>query len=223
MSASTQGSFMRLTVISDTHSLHRQIESIPDGDVLIHAGDSLGVGTLEELEDLNDWLGTLPHRHKILIAGNHDWCFQDHPEEARRRVTAAHYLQDSGVTIDGVHFWGTPWTPQFHDWAFNLPRGDALAQRWAQIPEHTDVLIVHGPPHGILDRVNEHFGGGQVGCEALRDRLLARPVPLVLFGHIHEHYGQHRESGSLYVNASTCTDRYRPDNPPVVLEYPATD
>ena len=67
---------MRLVCISDTHSLHRRIPEIPDGDVLIHAGDCLGAGTLDDVVHLDNWLGSLPHRHKIVIAGNHDWVFQ---------------------------------------------------------------------------------------------------------------------------------------------------
>jgi len=93
---------VRLVCISDTHSLHRRIPDVPDGDVLIHAGDCLGAGTLDNVEDLNDWLGTLPHRHKIVIAGNHDWVFQEAPELARDALTNAIYLEDSGVEIEGV-------------------------------------------------------------------------------------------------------------------------
>ena len=95
---------MRLVCVSDTHSLHRRIPQVPDGDVLIHAGDCLGAGTLDNVEDLNDWLGTLPHRHKIVIAGNHDWAFQETPELAVEALTNAIYLEDSGVIIEGVRF-----------------------------------------------------------------------------------------------------------------------
>jgi len=91
---------MRIVCISDTHSLHRRIPEIPDGDVLIHAGDCLGAGTLDNVEDLNDWLGTLPHRHKIVIAGNHDWVFQEAPKLARDLLTNAVYLEDSGIEIE---------------------------------------------------------------------------------------------------------------------------
>ena len=87
---------MKIVCISDTHSLHWHIPELPDGDVLIHAGDSLGQGTLDNIEDLNSWLGTLPHRHKIVIAGNHDRAFQDEPEQARELLTNAIYLEDSG-------------------------------------------------------------------------------------------------------------------------------
>ncbi|WP_227510304.1 metallophosphoesterase family protein [Marinobacter excellens] len=93
---------MKLVCISDTHSMHRRIPEIPNGDVLVHAGDSLGQGTLENIEDLNDWLGTLPHRHKIVVAGNHDWAFQETLEWAQQALTNAIYLEDSGVEIEGV-------------------------------------------------------------------------------------------------------------------------
>ncbi len=209
---------MKLIVISDTHGMYRQIGHIPDGDVLIHAGDSLGRGTLEELAEFDAWLGTLPHRHKILIAGNHDWCFQNEPEQARRLVSHATYLQDSGIELDGVRFWGSPWTPEFFNWAFNLPRGEALAERWAQIPDNTDVLITHGPPMNILDQVGERFGGGHVGCEALAERLAGLRLKAHLFGHIHESYGQQEHGHCRFVNAATCNGQFKPDNPPVALE-----
>jgi predicted phosphohydrolase len=50
---------------------------------------------LDNVEDLNDWLGTLPHRHKIVIAGNHDWVFQEASELARDALTNAIYLGDT--------------------------------------------------------------------------------------------------------------------------------
>lgn len=182
---------MRLVCISDTHSLHRRIPDIPDGDVLIHAGDCLGAGTLENVEDLNDWLGTLPHRHKIVIAGNHDWVFQEAPALARDALTNAIYLEDSGVEIDGIRFWGSPWTPTFLDWAFMLDRGQALHDRWMQIPDDTDVLITHGPPKGIGDEALMGFRCQNVGCVDLLHRIEQMRLKAHIFGHIHEGYGQY--------------------------------
>ncbi len=164
---------MKLVCISDTHSLHRHIPEVPDGDVLIHAGDGLGQGTLENIEDLNDWLGMLPHRHKIVIAGNHDWAFQETPELAREALTNAVYLEDSSVEIEGIRFWGSPWTPTFMDWAFMLERGQQLHKKWQLIPGDTDVLITHGPPKGIGDEANLGFKCQNVGCVD----LLARAHP----------------------------------------------
>jgi len=162
---------MKLVCISDTHSLHRRMLEIPDGDVLIHAGDCLGAGTLDNVEDLNDWLGTLPHKHKIVIAGNHDWVFQEAPDFAREALTNATYLEDSGTEIEGVRFWGSPWTPTFVDWAFMLDRGQLLHDRWMQIPEDTDVLITHGPPKGIGDESSLGFRCQNVGCVDLLHRI----------------------------------------------------
>ncbi len=208
---------MKLVCISDTHSLHRQIPEIPDGDVLIHAGDCLGQGTLENIQEFNEWLGSLPHEHKIVIAGNHDWAFQETPELARAALTNAIYLEDSGVQIRDVRFWGSPWTPTFMDWAFMLDRGDPLYQKWKLIPDNTDVLITHGPPHGIGDEVNLGFKAQNVGCIHLSDRVAQLSPTIHVFGHIHEGYGEYKRGNTRMVNASTCNARYEPNNPPIVF------
>ena len=209
---------MKLVCISDTHSLHRCIPDIPDGDVLIHAGDCLGQGTLENVRDFNDWLGTLPHRHKIVVAGNHDWAFQETPELARQALTEAIYLEDSGVEIEGVRFWGSPWTPVFMNWAFMLQRGESLYEKWQLIPDNTDVLITHGPPKGIGDGVMLGSNALNVGCEQLLDRIQQLLLKAHVFGHIHEGYGEYLQGETRLINASTCNEHYMPENTPVVLD-----
>jgi 3',5'-cyclic AMP phosphodiesterase CpdA len=69
----------RIVCISDTHNFHEQIR-IPDGDILIHAGDATNRGTVEEIVFFNQWFCRLPHRHKIFVAGNHDWLFETNPD-----------------------------------------------------------------------------------------------------------------------------------------------
>lgn len=209
---------MKLVCISDTHSLHDRIPAIPDGDVLIHAGDCLGQGTVDNVEAFNHWLGGLPHRHKIVIAGNHDWAFQETPALARAALTNAIYLEDSAVEIEGVRFWGSPWTPTFLDWAFMLERGAPLAEKWQRIPANTDVLITHGPPMGIGDEVR--FGGitQNVGCADLLRRISALSLKAHVFGHIHEGYGEYELGDARLVNASSCTERYQPSNSPIVVQ-----
>ena len=210
---------MRLVCISDTHNMHERVV-VPDGDVLIHAGDLTGRGTSREVKSAAAWLGGLPHPHKVVIAGNHDFLFESDLERARGLIESAGvtFLQDEGVEIEGVHFWGSPWQPWFHDWAFNLSRGDELRNVWARIPERTDVLITHGPPFGILDRVAP--GGLSVGCEALAERLRELEVPLHVFGHIHEAYGVHGSYGSrISINASIANLRYEPVQAPVSVDW----
>lgn len=209
-------SSLRLVIISDTHG-HEDFD-VPAGDVLIHAGDGCKRGTLDEARAWGAFIGRQPHAHKIVIAGNHDRCFESELERARACLPdEVHYLHDSGWELEGVAFWGSPWQPWFLSWAFNLQRGEEIAQKWALIPSQTDVLITHGPPMGVLDRT---FDDRAVGCEALAEALQRVRPRVHCFGHIHEGYGTHSAEGTLYVNASTCTLSYQPSNPAVVVDLP---
>ncbi len=206
---------MRIVLLSDTHEQHREI-AVPEGDLLVHAGDFTHRGDLEAIEEFDAWLGEQPHAHKVVIAGNHDRTFETTPEKAREKIRHATYLQDSGVTIGGVKIWGSPWQPWFLDWAFNLPRGAALRSKWDQIPADTDLLVTHGPPLGKLDHVKR---GEDVGCEELAARLTELHVKLHVFGHIHEGYGVASANGVTYVNASNCDARYRANQAPIVVDW----
>ncbi|HET6574366.1 MAG TPA: metallophosphatase domain-containing protein [Fimbriiglobus sp.] len=194
---------LTLVCVSDTHGRHREAV-VPDGDVLIHAGDITGYGELEVVEDFDRWLAELPHRHKVVIAGNHDWCFQTQPDRARARLRHAVYLQDEAVTIAGLKFYGSPWQPWFLDWAFNLPRGPELAAKWALIPDDTDVLVTHGPPLGVLDATRR---GHRPGCADLAARVRVVRPGLHVFGHIHEAAGVVRDGDTLFVNAAVSPGR----------------
>lgn len=214
---------MRLVLVSDTHGLHRRMPPVPDGDVLVHAGDLTSYGTLAGVRDAVAWLAALPHRHKVCVAGNHDWAFERHPVEAEALVPpGVTYLRDRGATLGGVRFWGSPWQPEFNAWAFNLPRGAALARVWARIPDDVQVLVTHGPPFGVLDRVDQGSGfrgTRHVGCEDLARRVAALPdLRVHVFGHVHEGYGMLELGGRRFVNASTTTVRYEPVNAPVVVD-----
>ena len=204
---------MRIVCISDTHCRHDDVD-LPDGDLLLHAGDATKRGTLDQIRDFDRWLGTLPHPHKVVIAGNHDFGFETDPT-ARALITNATYLQDEGIEIAGVSVWGSPWQPRFFDWAFNLDRGPDLAAVWAKIPDRTDVLLTHGPPRGILDRT---FRGEDVGCDDLLEAAQRVKPKLHVFGHIHEAYGRLDRDGTTFVNASTCTLRYEATQAPIVVD-----
>lgn len=210
---------MRLVLLSDTHNRHASLDALPAGDVVLHAGDLTGRGTLEEARAFLGWFAGLPHRHKVFIAGNHDFCFEREAPLAEALVPAGvTYLRDSGVVLDGVRIWGSPWQPWFFDWAFNLERGAELAAKWALIPEETEVLVTHGPPQGVLDAVLGR-SREQVGCADLAARVAELPrLRLHVFGHIHEGYGVEERGGVRFVNASVCDVRYVPGNRPVVVE-----
>ncbi|HVJ83249.1 MAG TPA: metallophosphatase domain-containing protein [Planctomycetia bacterium] len=177
---------LTIAALSDTHGGHEEA-IVPEADVLVHAGDFLTVGVLDDAVRFGKWLARQPHRYKVVIAGNHDAAFQHQPEEARAALGDAIYLQDSAVTIEGFRFYGSPWTPKFLSWSFMLPRGPELAAKWAQIPDETDVLITHGPPRGILDRI---YSGRHEGCDFLAARIREVRPQLHFFGHIHESAGE---------------------------------
>lgn len=205
---------MRVVLLSDTHSRHDEIV-VPDGDLLIHAGDFTKRGRRPEIEAFDRWLGTLPHPHKVVIAGNHDFAFENEPAAARSWITNATYLQDEGGTFAGLKIWGSPWTPRFFDWAFNLDRGEPLRRVWDRIPAGLDVVVTHGPPRGILDRCSN---GDHAGCDDLRDAIERVKPRLHVFGHIHEAYGKREQDGIGYVNACSCTLSYVPSRAPIVVD-----
>ena len=213
---------MKIVCLSDTHNSNSQIE-VPDGDLLIHAGDATITGTIDEIVLFNEWFAGLPHKYKIFVAGNHDWLFENNPIPARKILSdKIIYLRDSFVEIEGLKIYGSPWQPRFFDWAFNLTRGAELAEKWKLIPDDTDILITHGPPFGILDEVPRRYFVENTGCEELRKRveeLRLNKLKLHVFGHIHCGYGRAEKFGVKFINASNCDESYAPTNAPIVVDW----
>lgn len=210
----------KIVLISDSHGKHNQLQ-LPDGDLLLHAGDITGRGLAWQVREFMEWFGAQPHRHKVMVAGNHDFLAEEKPDEFLSLVPpGVTYLRDSGVEVEGIRIWGSPIQPWFHDWAFNRRRGPEIAAHWALIPEGTDILITHGPPFGILDRTAH---GERVGCEDLTLHLDRVRPRLHVFGHIHEAYGHVQRDGIHYVNASVLDLQYQHTQAPVVLDWPLTD
>ncbi len=198
---------LTIVALADTHLFHGDLQ-IPEGDILLHAGDLTRGGSLAELTTAAEFLRQQPHPHKIVIAGNHERCLEDQPEAARALLQGLDYLQDSGLERCGLRFWGSPWQPAYNDWAFNLPRGARLAEKWALIPEGVDVLVTHGPPRGFGDSVGTWRGSealqrARAGCADLLARVREVRPMLHVYGHIHQGRGSWREGDVLMVNATT--------------------
>lgn len=213
----------KITFISDTHNKHKHLTSkgmgniLGSGDYLIHAGDCTSMGSKNEITQFLEWFSNTDFKHKIFIAGNHDFGFEQQTDIAQEyKDMGVIYLFDNEVTIDGIKFYGSPWQPEFHNWAFNLPRGEELAQKWEQIPNDVDILITHGPAYGILDYAPI---GGHVGCEELYRKIVDVKPKIHVCGHIHDGYGQKTMGGIEFLNASVLNDRYEHAHKPIVIEY----
>jgi Icc-related predicted phosphoesterase len=203
---------MKIIFISDTHG--HKID-IPNGDVLVHCGDITMNGTKTELKLFKDWFCNLPHSHKVLVPGNHDFIFEDALKYAKHELNGVNVLVNEEIIIDGIKFYGTPDQPTFYNWAFNRT-SKQMEDSFADIPYDTDVLVTHTPPYAILDEVAR--GGFSVGSAELLE-VVKKISPIVhAFGHIHESYGITEVNGVDFINCSIYTVKYRPTNKPVVYE-----
>jgi len=227
---------MLIDCISD---LHGSFPELPGGDLLIIAGDLTSNDTTMAWKNLFDWVEKQNYRKIVYIAGNHDgflqqccnssesmdlWReFQDDDLKPNDRIE---YLCDSSIEFEGLKIYGSPWTPEFGNWHFMLPRGEALRRKWDLIPLDTDILITHGPPWGILDKTVQFPSSNldHCGCSDLKEAVKRIKPKLHVFGHIHFSYGEDADQWGLdgpitkYVNASHMNEEYEPVNPPIRIE-----
>ncbi|KAG8679346.1 hypothetical protein FRC08_017035 [Ceratobasidium sp. 394] len=202
MAARAQNS-VRIVCISDTHGAE---PAVPDGDILIHAGDMTMTGSATQLRSAVAWISSLPHPIKLVVAGNHDQGLDAKLRETSRcsaedpqidwQALGITYLEHTTtqITVLGrqLRVFGSPFTPELGGrGAFHYPQANFLPERareiWEDIPLDTDILITHGPPRNHLDMTSR---GRRVGCPALLDRLWQVRPALHVFGHIHEGWGK---------------------------------
>lgn len=203
---------MRIVCISDTHCLYPEV---PDGDVIIHAGDVSMSGEIQEIVPFFRWFGHLPHKHKILIGGNHDRALESIPVLFDMR--GIHYLNDNWVEVDGLFIGGSPVTRKFGHICSFMKEGIALQDHWKDLAGGVDILVTHGPPYGILDRT--HPAGQQLGDVDLFAAIQRIKPKLHVFGHIHGGYGIKRMNGVTFVNASHCNKAYSGVNEPIIIDW----
>lgn len=234
---------MRIVALSDTHNYLPSIDSMPEADVLIHAGDACTKGTLTEAVRFIDWLKKLSSKYYkiIYVPGNHDRRFDGGANEEQMHdlfnsIPNAAILTDSAMTFRGVRFVGSSVTPPIRSpesWHYYLNETDRK-KHWdlrAYNDRDVDVLITHGPAYRIADRVNNDWHRWpHVGCKHLRQFIEETDPLLHIFGHIHETYGVWEANKfdvkklngelvrTLFVNAAIRDEHYNIKNPPIAIE-----
>lgn len=187
-----------IVCISDTHELHREV-SVPDGDILIHAGDfTFFSKSTAAILDFNKWLGELPHRYKIVIPGNHEFFLEADPSK-RSLISHAIVLINEEITVMNLKVWGSPITPLYGG-AFGRSSSRDRVRLYETIPDDVNILVTHGPPYGVLD---SHSGmPNHSGCSELREAVAKLKPQVHLFGHVHGAYGVTSIEDTMFVNAA---------------------
>jgi len=228
---------MNIAFFSDTHTLHKEWynalpadmqEAFDSAVILIFTGDYSDVGSYKDTENFLKWFNNRPNKHKVMIAGNHDFFFDTAPNkrgiiprtkfeigEILSRFSSIHYLDNSSITIEGVKIWGSPISKWFYDWAFNRHEGAEIREYWNRIPDDIDILLTHGPAYGVQDAVKVGEPLGDTDLLLAIDRV--KPT-IFACGHIHEGYGQTNVGETLHINSSSLDGQYRPVNGPIIIE-----
>lgn len=209
-------------IIDCTSDLHGHFPKLDGGDLLIIAGDITASDDYDHILEFKEWYRKQQYKKIVHIAGNHDNWIQKRFAMAGQETWDHEkfaYLEDSGTEFDGLKIWGMPWTTTFPGMnplckAFTRDTEKELQQYVEMIPDDTDILVTHGPPHYVLDKTSD---GREVGHGHLYGylRYVIRPQ-LHVYGHIHESYGQIEYfSGCISVNASHMNEHCEPVNPAI--------
>lgn len=214
--AKLEGELSKIVCISDTHGMHRNL-IVPDGDILIHAGDFTRYGNLSEAKDFNVWIGELPHKIKIVILGNHE-SNANWSNSASEIISNAEFLRNTSLILERdeetglppIHIYGTDfyWPSTCRNHAYDL------------IPPDTNILLSHGPPSCHVD--------GNNGCKFLRSTIDEKlpKCNLLVCGHIHFAHGLSVEKkvgmdqssfDTTYINASCAGHHRELKYPPIIL------
>ncbi len=214
---------IRIVAISDTHGMHERIGALPDGDILIHAGDFTNTGRPEEVRKFFQWFGKHKQfKKKIAIAGNHErdilqGSFTIREFAVQNRVS---YLEHEYLHAQGLTFFGSPYVPPINGhWAFE--REDEDRERlWKQVHQPMDILITHTPPFGIRDRMDPRSNAFayHIGCKYVNELTFKFKPKVHIFGHNHEGHGLDMIDGTIFANVAICTMDYKPTNPITVID-----
>lgn len=216
---------MKVALISDSHGMLPNYLKFEGVNFILHAGD-VGPDRWKGSNVILPWYDDefYPWAEAVgkpiyMTWGNHDFIGERLPLGRFAFPDNVHILVDEQVEIEGKKVWFSPWSNLFGGWAW-MRTEEGLAERYAKIPQDTQVIVSHGPPYGLGDKIFWDGHEQQVGSKSLRDRLLELPnLELVVTGHIHEARGL-SEFGKVQVrNVSLVDTQYRPVYDPIIVEW----
>jgi predicted phosphodiesterase len=204
----------KIWFISDTHNQHHRLQIPEQMDAVIHCGDESTqrktAWNEAEARDFFEWYAALPVATKIYIPGNHSTAVENgivRPEE----YPTIQFLIHAAWQWNGLRIFGSPYTPWFFGWAYNVARAN-LDEYWSQIPTGIDILVTHGPPKGILDVTRDWKSKHpiHIGSLSLTQQVTNRICPKIhAFGHLHDedgihNYGTLTQGETLFINCACC-------------------
>lgn len=222
---------MKIVAISDLHGYLPK--NIPEGDTLCICGDIFPLEIQNNLNKCDRWLNNifipwsneLPYKNIILIAGNHDFFFENIDlldTILMFEKTKINFLEDSWIQIENIKFYGTPWCHKFGNWAY-MVSDDELKDLFEDIPEDIDFLLTHDAPYGVSDICEEDIywnNHNHIGNIPLREAIIKKKPKFVLHGHLHSsnHNEEILEESKVY-NVSLLNESYNLFYEPLIIEY----
>lgn len=216
----------KIVAISDQHG-HLYPETLPEADLLLVAGDVApswhgprNPGKEQERQDewMPEWLKWVqsqPVKTWLGVWGNHDYATDKY-----------HGFAEGLVSVQGVRIWCSPWSNEFCGWNWMQPP-EKLAEYYAQIPDHVDIIMSHQPPYGYGDllepRMRRAGEDPHVGSKELLEVVERLEPEAVICGHIHSGHGQycidrHGVVVTTVYNVALVDEMYRPIYQPTVFE-----
>ena len=195
---------IKIVVLSDTHGKHNQLP-IPKCDLFIFGGDS-NITSFDKLLEFNKWLRKIDATKKIVIAGNHDsFLEQMDYYQTCSFFTNAIYLMNNHVKVFGLKIFGSPFSKKFNKWSY-MRQDNNLQMIWNLIEQKTDIILIHGPAYGWLDK---NVDGENCGSITLRNTIEHIKPKYLICGHIHEDSGILKEKDITIINASALDEKYQ--------------
>ena len=200
---------MRFLLLSDIHCQWHNFDPAhyPPVDVILCAGDITDTGRpgQERFFESRAWVsGQAAHAPFYWIPGNHDLDFNG-TEYAD--IANTHCVLDKTVELGPFRLRGVSCSPCYNApqlaryWDFMT--ADEEVERVAYAFEPVDIVLSHGPPHGLCDASWDRFNGDtHLGSMELTNYIVAHEPKLVVCGHIHEAAGERTLGRTRVINTA---------------------